>query len=68
MYPFCLVEKFMLNDASGLKHGGHHGEVAADVDQGAIGEEEIGVAPEAVGELVMQLFHLLGAVLAVFLL
>jgi hypothetical protein len=61
------AEELMLDDSSGLEEGGHEGEVTADVHEGTVGEEQVGVAPDALGVLLGQVFHSLRAVFPVLL-
>lgn len=65
-YHWCTsTEELMLHDPARLEHGGHYGEIASDVDQGPIYEEHIGIAPETMGELMIQELHFVSAVLAI---
>lgn len=58
----------MLDDTAWLEDAGHETEIGTTVDQGAIREELVGVGPEAVGMLVLELPHLVSALSGVFFL
>ena len=51
----------LLHDARGFEETRHEGVVGADVEQRAVGEEGVGVGPEAVGVAVSEGAHLPGA-------
>ena len=56
----------MLHNSSRLEHRGHHREVAADIYQRAIAEEQVRIAPETMRVFVVEILHLVSAVLSVF--
>lgn len=62
------TEELMLHDPSRLKHRRHKREITADIDQRSIREEEIRVAPEAIGVLMIQKPHLISTILPIILL
>jgi hypothetical protein len=57
----------MLDDASGLEERGHEGEVTADVGEWAVGEEDVGVAPEVLRVAGGEVSHSVCAIFSVLL-
>lgn len=51
----------MLHYTAGLKDARHQTEIGASVDQAAISEELVGICPETIRVLILQVPHLVGA-------